>query len=44
MLLKLYRSSLVPVLIAYNNIEFAQAVPINHHLEKFQDNVPAALT
>ena len=44
MLLKLYRSSLVPVLVAYNNIEFAQAVPIDHHLLKFQDNAPAPLT
>ena len=43
MLLKLYRSSLGPVLLAYNTIEFAQAVSINHHLDMIQSNyAPAA--
>ena len=42
MLLKLYRTNLGPVLIAYNTIEFAQAVPINHHFDKINSkNAPA---
>ena len=43
MLLKLYRTSLGPVLIAYNTIDFAQAVPINHHLDMIQGNNAPAL-
>jgi len=43
MLLKLYRSRLFPLLIAYNTIEFAQAVPISHHLDMIQGNSAAAV-